>query len=97
MIEKQILWAAIDKWGIESQIILLMEECAELTVALSHKWRGQDVNVIEEIADVQIMLDTLKLVFGEDEVKQAIRTKVARLKKRLGANENPFDYQEVHI
>lgn len=97
MIDQQILLQAIETWGIESQIVLAMEECVELIVALSHDWRGRCADVIEEIADVQILLDELKIIFGEENVEQLINQKMARLRERLASREMPFDYQAEHI
>lgn len=42
----------------------LIEEMAELTVELSHKMRGRDHDVLQEIADVEICLIILKDSFG---------------------------------
>jgi hypothetical protein len=97
MMDIAILQQAVDTWGVESQVIMAMEEMAELTVALSHAWRGREANVIEEIADVQIMLDEMKLIFGESAVNQAIGEKLSRLKKRLDNADKPFDYQAKNI
>lgn len=97
MIDQQILLQAIETWGIESQIVLAMEECAELIVALSHDWRGRCADVLQEIADVQILLDELKIIFGKENVEQLINQKMKRLKQRLDCEEMPFDYQAKHI
>ena len=49
-----------DNYGLDSQLDILQEECAELIVAVSKFKRGKDTaNIIEEIADVEIMLDQI--------------------------------------
>ena len=50
------------------QVIVLIEEMAELTKALTKSMRGEHnlADIAEEIADVQIMLDQAKLIFRLD-------------------------------
>lgn len=97
MIDQEILKQAIETWGVPSQVNLAQEECAELIVALSHKWRGRESDVIGEIADVQILLDELKLIFGQEAVETVIKQKMDRLKRRIAEAQNPFDYQTKHL
>ena len=80
-----ILKHALETWGEEAQIVMAIEESAELTHALTGLYRGRaaDGDVIEEIADVQIMLDQLALLFGEGAVEDAVREKLYRLEERL--------------
>lgn len=51
---------AVDRFGEESRLNLMMEEAAELIQACSKEQRGLDSNINEEIADVEIMLEQLK-------------------------------------
>jgi hypothetical protein len=51
----------LQKFGYDHQAGILVEEMAELTQAISKHRRGLDHNTAEEIADVQIVLDQLKL------------------------------------
>lgn len=46
-----------DHYGLESQLNILQEELAELIQAVSKYRRGDPSHIIEEIADVEIMLD----------------------------------------
>jgi|LakMenE01Jun11ns_1017448.scaffolds.fasta_scaffold9240032_1 NTP pyrophosphatase (non-canonical NTP hydrolase) len=48
---------ALDKFGSDQQHLKLIEEMAELTQAIL-----KDSNIAEEIADVQIVLDQIKLI-----------------------------------
>ena len=50
------------------QVIVLIEEMAELMKALTKSMRGEHnlADIAEEIADVQIMLDQAKLIFRLD-------------------------------
>ena len=84
MTEYQILKTAIDTYGAELQEITAMEECAELIQAISHKRRGREHNIAEEIADVEIMLEQLKIINNcNDEVEKIHKQKIERLFNRI--------------
>ncbi|MFW2439102.1 MAG: hypothetical protein ACN4GR_06995 [Arenicellales bacterium] len=83
MNEEEILEAAIKRWGVEAQCMMAIEEASELIQALTHDWRGREANVIEEIADMSIMLDQLKRMYGEKSVAEVRAQKIARLQSRL--------------
>lgn len=71
--ETAICQLAVNVYGKTSQCTVCMEEMAELTKELSKNLRGQDntAHIAEEIADVEIMLEQLKLMFSiRDEVTQ---------------------------
>jgi hypothetical protein len=66
---------------------MLVEECAELIVA-ANKWRRQEPGAIdaaiEELADVEIMCDQMRLVLDERKIAAVKETKLRRLAERLG-------------
>ena len=62
MKETEIYKAAIQTFGAEAQERVAIEECAELITAINHKHRGREHNIPEEIADVEIMLEQLKII-----------------------------------
>ena len=75
---------AIRKFGAEAQERQAVEECAELIIAISHKQRGREHNIEEEIADVEIMLEQLKIINNcHDKVKSIKSFKIKRLYKRI--------------
>lgn len=81
------LKAALAHYGPERQMAKTTEECAELIVALHH-FAGNKVRnaaVIEEIADVLIMANQMRLLFGPAQVDAAIAYKVERLAQRVAA------------
>jgi len=53
---------ALSKFGENTQKEMLIEEMAELTQAILKDRRGRESNISEEIADVQIVLDQIKLL-----------------------------------
>ena len=74
---------AIMFWGKPLQVIMVMEEGAELTKELS-KWlrkKGDTVKIAEELADVDIMLEQLKVMMEDEDVKFGEYYARARLKK----------------
>lgn len=76
---------ALAHYGYRAQIDQTIEECAELIVALRHHLRGRasGSQVIEELADVQIMLAQMFLIFGAEDVQEQIRRKILRLDQRM--------------
>lgn len=84
--EAQVLQRALDTYGSMSQIVMVFEEMSELQKELCKYLRGKYAlaNIAEEIADVEIMLEQMKMLFCcADDVRDARRRKVERLKERL--------------
>ena len=88
---RDTLRAAIKKWGNQSQLNMLHEEIGELMQAINKfnrspkEWKKRD-NLCEEIADVEIMLEQLKLMIGGNPratIHLHKREKLERLKERL--------------
>lgn len=80
---------AITLWGVDKQRDVVAEEAAELIQALlkyrrngfTEEWR---VRVIEEAADVSIMLEQLVMMVGSDEeFRKAKAYKLNRLTKLI--------------
>ena len=66
---------------------MVFEEVAELQKEICKLWRGRDniQAIAEEVADVGIMLDQLKLILDiTEDVQQFREKKITRLKERLG-------------
>lgn len=88
--KNSVIIKAIDTYGEDSQTNIAVEEMSELIKALM-KLRRNDVdkkeifrNVAEEIADVEIMLEQLKLIFNcFSLVETEKEIKINRLAKRL--------------
>lgn len=86
------LQRAVDTWGRFAQVDMMIEEMSELTKALLKERRVSPLpvnglenaiaNIREEMADVQIMLDQMKLIYGDPADMEA--KKLERLAKRLG-------------
>ena len=83
---ESVMEKAIETYGKQNQIMVAIEEMSELTKELSKNHRGNDnISAIsEEIADVQITLAQLQMIFNNrDEVGVFWRQKIQRLQKRL--------------
>ena len=84
MTEGEILNAAIRTFGEEAQERQAIEECSELIEAICHKHRGRKHNIAEEIADVEIMLEQLKIINNcGDKVAKIRKSKIDRLYQRV--------------
>ena len=76
--------AAIEYYSAEMQENQCIEECAELIQAINKKHRGRAHNIPEEIADVEICLEQLKIINNcADEVENYKTAKMERLKARI--------------
>ncbi len=78
---------AIEVYGTTSQMRKTIEECLELSLALAH-YLDKKVSiedVVDEIADVSIMLMQLRLVFGDAEINAQMFKKIERLELMLTA------------
>ena len=90
---KKLYRKAIEKWGLPLQLNMLMEESAELIQATSKVLRKGDKenqpwrNLAEEIADVEIMIEQIKVCVTWQEIERLVEInkhdKLLRLKKML--------------
>ena len=90
---KKLYKEAVRKWGLPFQLGMLMEECAELIQATHKVVRKADKEnsvwrlLVEEMADVEIMIEQIKLSVDwqslESRVKTAKHDKLLRLKRMV--------------
>ena len=84
---------AIEQWGKESQIGMMIEEIGELLTALNKHERHingcTEEEVKDELIDVDIMLDQLKLIFFDSEIeyKEMKRGSLMHLKDLIDLSE----------
>lgn len=82
-----IIQKAIDTYGYDLQKQVAIEEMSELTKEICKDFRGKAnrENIIEEIADVQIMLYQLMAMYNISDTELAITLglKITRLDERL--------------
>lgn len=84
---KDVLNHAIYKYGKDMQLDVAIEEMAELTKEIVKHKRGKNnhIELAEEIADVYIMLEQVKIAcdITDHEVNIFIQQKIQRLKNKL--------------
>jgi len=84
---KNIFDKAIEFFGFDAQCGQFAEEVGELLAALNQYRRGRIplANLTEEIADVQIMLEQIKIMFNikENDVQKFIDLKLDKLSKKM--------------
>lgn len=88
--EELIFKTAIETFGETNQLHMLLEEMSELQKEVCKAMRFTKKmyrkKVAEEIADVEIMIEQVKMIFNVDEDVEGWRLdKTVRLAERLGA------------
>ena len=87
MTRKEFYKKVVDTYG-KQQVIVAIEELSELQKELCKALRCKVNfdNITEEIADVEIMLEQMKIYFEikEDEIEGMKKLKIKRTKERLG-------------
>lgn len=97
MTTEQKLQYIADHYGYDPQSRQLIEEMAELTVAINKAWRktfdavdklpnmDDEERIEEEIADVEIMLSQIKYLLGveERELSRIVESKLYRQIERI--------------
>lgn len=92
--QRKIMKKALEKNGKLKQSVIAMEECSELIKAISKMIRyssDEDSvcmykdNLIEEMADVYIILDELKMMYDilEFDIEEMIKRKIDREEGRI--------------
>ena len=91
--EKDLYERNIQYHGIEQETTIAMEECSELIKAISKCKRYGFVdkhrdNLIEEIADVLIIINELQLIYdiSNDDIENIKKYKIDRMDYRIKNN-----------
>lgn len=94
IVEADVLQSAVNTYGVDAQLLMVVEECAELQQAILKWFRVIDTpdnkavdiaaeHVAEEAADVFVTLSQLLLVFDAESVQRHVDSKMQRLKERI--------------
>ena len=95
MEEENIYKLAMLKWGVKPQLVILIEEMAELTQAVTKFVRKDYLaeeeilkfdtpeNFMEELVDVDLILGQFKRLVNGDRFQEIRRKKLLRLEERL--------------
>ena len=85
--EKKIIHTALASYGADKQRIKCVEELGELVVELTKdaNGNGSRFHIVEEIADVEIMLAQMKIHYGAEKDVEAVKAqKIKQLGEKLG-------------
>jgi len=82
---------ALELWGIKAQTGKMTEEAGELIAAIQRYEnvgvyldnKGSEKEVVEELADVCIIMECMKIIFGENRLNAMIDRKLDKLQKRI--------------
>jgi|GEM_PF-1170886 len=93
----EIYQQAVDKWGAQAQMEMANEEATEFALAVRKQLRKNNdqsfANLVEEFADIEIMLEQVELMHSHlgfrDMINAQKEYKIKRLKKRL--DEDSFE------
>ena len=88
MNKAELITYIANRYGKEAQLMMLMEECAELIQASSKQLRRKDKSInhlIEELADVRIMIEQIEYLYGiktlvEDDMVFKLNRQLERMK-----------------
>lgn len=88
--ERKVIYEkALNCYGRANQLVVAIEELAELQKVITKYLRGEQVseeNTAEEIADVTIVMEQIRLIFDcNDAVCEQMDAKIRRLNNRMSA------------
>jgi hypothetical protein len=92
MPEKNVYERAVKLWGKNPQLLQCVEEMSELTKEIMkyvNRKQNNVTEIIEEVADVEIMLSQLKYCLSIEKEVEAYKTgKVVKISEKLDEWEN---------
>lgn len=95
---KEFVKEIIAKYG-KLQLVIAIEEMSELTKEISKDLRGKGnrEHIIEEMADVQLMLDQIKEYYNisQDDIYKIKRKKILRTQQRCLESKEEVQKEEV--
>ena len=91
--QKATLVHAINHFGVDHQIDKAIEEMGELITALSRRRldRSRREDIAEEIADVIIMANQLRIIYGGQMVDEIVQQKLDRLERYIDGDWSRVD------
>lgn len=83
---RKIYETAIEKWGEHAQKMMAVGECGEFLAEFGREVQGRSSQekMVDEIADVLVMMNQMAMIYGEKEVRERIAFKVNKVKNKLG-------------
>ncbi|MCE7039263.1 hypothetical protein [Dyadobacter sp. CY312] len=91
-IDNELLLEAVNTFGRDNQINIIEEECIELATAIIKMRRKLTVssmeNLIDELADVAIVMGYAPILFDEAAIQERIDFKLERLRMRINSRKS---------
>lgn len=90
---------ALNQYGADSQVFMVMEEMSELQKELckNHRCADNVSSIAEEIADVEIMLEQMKILFAVGPLVEEVKAaKIRRLADRLAGRPESEQKEATH-
>ena len=88
-LQKSVIENALDKWGSMSELVVTIEELSELQKEVTKQIRNEGTmeNLVEDMADVYIVMEYLKMIFAttDDDINKEVEKKLNRLENRLNS------------
>lgn len=88
-LQKSVIENALEKWGSMSELVVTIEELSELQKEVTKQIRneGKMENLVEEMADVYIVMEYLNMIFAitDDDINKEVEKKLNRLENRLNS------------
>ena len=83
--DEELYQQAIEQFGVMEQVFQTEEELTELLTEMKRYASGNvdDEDIIDELADVHIMVEQMALIHGYAEFEERVAFKKHRLKERL--------------
>ncbi len=85
---KSVLEAIIAKWGRETQINKIQEECLELALVLNQincptkDPKEMEYNLYDELADVKILMAQAEMLFDRERINDRVKYKIEKVQKK---------------
>lgn len=88
MMERIIIYNGYGNLSQNTNLVIAMEEMAELSQEISRKLRGREtsnIGILEEMADVIICIDVLRRIFNisDSDLNKALNVKLDRFNKKI--------------
>ncbi len=82
---RKVYKKALRVWGNEKQKLQAVGEIGEFLTELGREGQGRSSHdqIIDEIADVMIMMNQMAMIYGEDGVRERIKIKIEKVKTKL--------------
>lgn len=82
---KTLYRKAIEMWGVQALVMMVVEEVGEMLNALAkfNRDRSTPQDIITELVDVWILMEQMAVVFGVEQFEKEKEYKLQRLKERL--------------